>query len=64
MVVGLQHVRVVKTLAAHEYAFQPADLQAAIQEDLKAGLIPFYVCTTIGTTSSCAGEEGLVPFHV
>jgi hypothetical protein len=47
----------VRLLPAHpedDYALQPGVLEAAIQEDIAAGLLPFYVVATIGTTSSCA----------
>jgi len=37
--------------------WQPSVLQAAIEEDIAAGLLPCYLCATIGTTSSCAGEK-------
>lgn len=32
-------------------------LEAAIKEDLAAGLIPFYVVATLGTTNSCAFDR-------
>ena len=36
------------------FAMQPARLEARIEEDLRAGLTPFFVCATVGTTSSHA----------
>lgn len=54
MIAGVDLVRLLPTSAADEYAMQPGTLSAAMQADLDAGLIPFYVCGTIGTTSSCA----------
>jgi aromatic-L-amino-acid decarboxylase len=37
-----------------KFAMRPDALEAAITEDLAAGLQPFYVCATVGTTSSNA----------
>ncbi len=33
---------------------QPEALEAAVQADLAEGLLPCFVCATIGTTNSCA----------
>lgn len=33
------------------------DLEAAIKEDLAAGLIPFYCVATLGTTNTCAFDR-------
>mmetsp|Transcript_11451 Transcript_11451/g.20219 ORF Transcript_11451/g.20219 Transcript_11451/m.20219 type:complete len:510 (-) Transcript_11451:379-1908(-) len=54
MVAGTTNVRLIAASSDHEYALQPADLQAAMDADIEAGLIPFFFCATIGTTSSCA----------
>lgn len=54
MILGLDHVRVLPTSEATSWAIRSQDLEAAISEDLAKGLIPFFVCATIGTTSSCA----------
>ena len=51
MVAGLQHPRLLPTSAADQYALQPAALEAAVQADLAADLLPCFVCATIGTTS-------------
>ena len=32
-------------------------LQAAMAEDVKNGLIPFFVCLTLGTTGCCAFDR-------
>jgi aromatic-L-amino-acid/L-tryptophan decarboxylase len=37
-----------------QFAMRPELLEKAIQEDLRAGRIPFFVCATVGTTSSLA----------
>jgi len=54
MVAGVHHLRVLHTHAKDGYTLQPDALEAAIQADLAAGLIPCYVVATIGTTGSCA----------
>ena len=54
MVAGIQHLRLLPTAAEQQYALQPAALEAAMAADEAAGLLPCYVCATIGTTSSCA----------
>ena len=46
------HVRLLETDAA--YALRPEVLERAITEDLAAGRQPFFVCATLGTTSSGA----------
>ncbi|KXZ45278.1 hypothetical protein GPECTOR_56g374 [Gonium pectorale] len=54
MVAGVDHVRMLPTSAEHNWELQPEVLQAAIDADLAAGLLPCFVMATIGTTSSCA----------
>jgi len=46
------HVRMLETDAT--YALRPEALERAITEDLAAGRQPFFVCATLGTTSSGA----------
>ncbi|HEX8702106.1 MAG TPA: pyridoxal-dependent decarboxylase [Myxococcaceae bacterium] len=46
------HVRMLETDAG--YALRPEALERAITEDLAAGRQPFFVCATLGTTSSGA----------
>jgi aromatic-L-amino-acid decarboxylase len=36
------------------FAMRPGALEWQIESDTKAGLLPCFVCTTVGTTSSCA----------
>jgi glutamate/tyrosine decarboxylase-like PLP-dependent enzyme len=54
LVLGLEHGRILPASKDHDWALQPDTLQKAIEEDLAAGLIPFYALATVGTTSSCA----------
>jgi aromatic-L-amino-acid/L-tryptophan decarboxylase len=46
------HLRLVDV--DDDYAMRPDLLERAIREDLAAGRTPFYVCATVGTTSSTA----------
>jgi aromatic-L-amino-acid decarboxylase len=50
--IGTDNLRSVEVDSA--FAMLPAALEEAIEEDLAAGLRPFFVCATIGTTSSTA----------
>jgi len=50
MGVGRANLRAIAVDAA--YAMRPEALRAAIEADLAAGLRPFFVCATVGTTSS------------
>lgn len=54
MVAGVQHLRVLPTHAAQQHTLQAAVLEAAVEADRAAGLLPCYVVATVGTTSSCA----------
>ena len=39
------------------YALRGDTLRNALEEDVKAGYLPFYVLTTYGTTNSCAVDH-------
>jgi glutamate/tyrosine decarboxylase-like PLP-dependent enzyme len=54
MIAGLEHVRALPTSAASDFALSASDLAAAADADAAAGLLPFFVGATVGTTSSCA----------
>ncbi|KAL1458738.1 hypothetical protein WDU94_008859, partial [Cyamophila willieti] len=48
----------VKGIPADDsYKLRGDVLEAAIDEDLKKGLIPFYVVATLGTTNCCAFDN-------
>lgn len=49
---GKSQLRLIPT--EETLAMQPQALSAAIQDDLAAGRTPFFVCSTLGTTSSTA----------
>ena len=51
--VGTYRLRIVDHLD-DTFAMRPASLAAAVAADLAAGLTPFFVCSTHGTTSSMA----------
>ena len=49
---GTENLRLVEV--DHNFAMRPAALAAQIQADRTAGLVPCFVCATVGTTSSNA----------
>ncbi|XP_020096461.1 tyrosine decarboxylase 1 isoform X2 [Ananas comosus] len=49
-----ENFRVLKTDSSSNYALLPEVLSEAISKDLSFGLIPFFLCATVGTTSSAA----------
>lgn len=50
--IGTNNLRIVDHDG--EFAMNPSDLEARVQADIRAGLTPFWVCATRGTTSSGA----------
>ncbi|CRK86290.1 CLUMA_CG000177, isoform A [Clunio marinus] len=52
---GGVHMRKVKADSSHKLRGEA--LEDAIKKDLAAGLIPFYVVATLGTTSTCAFDR-------
>ncbi|OEL18396.1 Aromatic-L-amino-acid decarboxylase [Dichanthelium oligosanthes] len=48
------NVRIIRTGAETEYALDAAKLRRRMQADVDAGLVPTYVCATVGTTSTNA----------
>ncbi|XP_030934742.1 tyrosine decarboxylase 1 [Quercus lobata] len=49
-----ENCRVIKTESSTNYALSPDILCEAIAHDVAIGLIPFFLCATVGTTSSTA----------
>ncbi|KAJ1288426.1 hypothetical protein BS78_02G088100 [Paspalum vaginatum] len=49
-----ENLRVLKADKNKNYAIAPQDVIAAISTDMSSGLIPFFICATVGTTSSSA----------
>ena len=50
--IGRENLRLIKVDA--NFAMNPSVLSDQIRQDLAAGLTPFFVCATVGTTSSNA----------
>ena len=50
--VGIGHENVVKIPTDDQFRLRPDALRAAIEADLAAGYRPFFVCATVGTTST------------
>jgi aromatic-L-amino-acid decarboxylase len=50
--IGRDHLRLIAV--DHEFAMRPDALEQAIVSDRDAGAHPFFVCATVGTTSSTA----------
>ena len=50
--IGRQNLRLIEV--DEKFAMQPEALRFQIQKDRQAGLTPFFVCATVGTTSSNA----------
>ncbi|CAM8948732.1 unnamed protein product [Rhodiola kirilowii] len=46
-----KNIKVIKTTKSNQYGLCPNDLRDVIESDVKSGLIPLYLCGTIGTTS-------------
>ncbi|KAM7258757.1 hypothetical protein ACFE04_014498 [Oxalis oulophora] len=46
--------RSLPTSISTEFSLSPSLLRDAIEEDKRAGLVPLFLCATLGTTASCA----------
>lgn len=40
-----------------DYSMRGSALEEMIREDRAAGLLPFFVCATLGTTGSCSFDD-------
>ncbi|KAI4319509.1 hypothetical protein MLD38_033097 [Melastoma candidum] len=49
-----ENFRVIETDASTNYALSPGMLEEAVSHDVSSGLVPFFFCATLGTTSSTA----------
>lgn len=54
-----RNYRVLATSSRTDFALSPDVLKAAVETDISQGLIPLYVCATVGTTASCSVD----PIH-
>ncbi|KAK2981134.1 hypothetical protein RJ640_024837 [Escallonia rubra] len=59
--ISLENIRPIVTTKSDNFQLCPESLRLAIISDLEAGLIPLYLCCTVGTTSSTAVDP-LGPF--
>ncbi|CAN6485813.1 unnamed protein product [Victoria cruziana] len=69
-----KNCRLLPTSSSTNYAFDPTVASEAISEDIMNGLCPFFLCATVGTTSSTAvdpipalgklAKEKKIWFHV
>ncbi|GMH27704.1 hypothetical protein Nepgr_029547 [Nepenthes gracilis] len=48
------NIRKIKTTKSHAFGLAPESFRLAIEEDLELGLVPLYLCATVGTTSTAA----------
>ncbi|XP_059432490.1 phenylacetaldehyde synthase-like, partial [Corylus avellana] len=55
-----ENCRLLKTDSSINYALSPDVLGEAIAHDISNGLIPFFLCATVGTTSSTAVDPLLL----
>nr|POE82885.1 tyrosine/dopa decarboxylase 5 [Quercus suber] len=46
--------RTIKTSKSTSYILSPDSLRAQIYEDVEAGLVPLFLCATVGTTATAA----------
>ncbi|KZV58274.1 Tyrosine/DOPA decarboxylase [Dorcoceras hygrometricum] len=49
--------RAVATTKADEFGLSAEAFRAAVESDIEAGLVPMFLCATIGTTSSTAVDQ-------
>lgn len=52
--VNPENFRTIPTTKSTNFQLSPDSLHLAILSDIKAGLIPLYLCATVGTTASSA----------
>ncbi|XBH88498.1 hypothetical protein VPH35_075774 [Triticum aestivum] len=48
------HCRAIPTCHENMFALSPKELEAALQADVEAGLVPLFLCATLGTTQTTA----------
>ncbi|KAL4393105.1 hypothetical protein HN51_046249 [Arachis hypogaea] len=51
-IAGIQNVRAIKTKRSNSFALKADSLLSTIHSDVKNGLIPIYLCATVGTTAT------------
>ncbi|XP_031502635.1 tyrosine decarboxylase-like [Nymphaea colorata] len=53
-IAGIVNFRAVATSRATNFGLSPESVRHAMAEDTKSGLVPLFLCATVGTTSSTA----------
>ena len=48
------HTNTIKTTKSNSFGLCPNSLRDAVQADVEAGLVPLFLCATVGTTSTNA----------
>lgn len=53
-IIGIHQMnfRIIKTSKSTSFALSPDLLRATVSADVEAGLVPIYICATVGTTST------------
>jgi aromatic-L-amino-acid decarboxylase len=49
-----KNIKAIKTSKSTSFALSPSSLRAQICADIEAGLVPLFLCATVGTTSTTA----------
>nr|A0A2H5AIY0.1 RecName: Full=Tyrosine decarboxylase 1 [Narcissus pseudonarcissus]AUG71932.1 tyrosine decarboxylase 1 [Narcissus pseudonarcissus] len=49
--------RAVRTFKSDAFGLNPEELRKVVSADVEAGLVPLYLCPTVGTTSSTAVDQ-------
>ncbi|XP_028966482.1 histidine decarboxylase [Galendromus occidentalis] len=62
--IGQSLVKISYVECDDEYSMRGSVLQEMIERDRQAGLIPFFVCATLGTTGSCSFDDLEVIGHI
>ncbi|PKI68849.1 hypothetical protein CRG98_010906 [Punica granatum] len=52
--INAQNIRAIDTTKVTEFGMCPSSLKQAIVMDIKVGLVPLYLCATVGTTATSA----------
>ncbi|MED6108416.1 hypothetical protein PIB30_023635 [Stylosanthes scabra] len=53
-IAGIQNVRAIKTKRSNSFTLTADSLLSTIRSDVKNGLIPIYLCATVGTTATAS----------
>ncbi|GMH01454.1 hypothetical protein Nepgr_003293 [Nepenthes gracilis] len=49
-----KNIRKIKTTKSSAFGLRPDSLRSAVEADVEAGLLPLFLCATVGTTSTAA----------